>query len=70
MTTFQIFYRISGESVHCRIFVGPYEGEMVECGSLVLRPVDFINLSRGAVQLDYIDEETGWTPPQSQTSPS
>ena len=70
MTTFQVFYRISGELVNCRIFVGPYDGEMVEVGHLVLRPVDFINLSRGAVQLDYIDEEPGWSPPKSQPSPS
>ena len=70
MTTFQVFYRVSGELVHCRIFVGPYEGEMIECGSLTLKPVDFINLSRGAVQLDYIDEETQWSPPKSQPSPS
>jgi hypothetical protein len=66
-TTIQVFYRVVGERVHLRVFVGPYDGQMEEAGALVMRPVDFINLTRGAVQLDYVDEESQWSPPQRST---
>lgn len=54
----KIYYRSSGDHVHCRVFVGPQHGALGLAGKLVFRQREFTDFTqlRKVLTMEFITE--------------
>lgn len=57
MIKIHVYYRPTGEHVHCRVFVGRQDQQLALAGQLVLRVEEFLALARGQFQTNFFEEE-------------
>jgi hypothetical protein len=57
MILLNIYYRVQGEHVHCRVLVGPHLQALAHAGNLVLRANEFLALYRGQFNAQFFEEE-------------
>jgi hypothetical protein len=57
MLLMRIYYRVRGDHVHLRVFVGADPNTLAFAGTLGMRASEFMQLAQGQFMPQYVDEE-------------